>query len=137
MRTWHYEFIVFALVVCLTTWLFQNNAINWITTVAIMLTFNHAQIADRLQEDQQNKPSPTVPCYWKLNKLFIAKEIMWITAFFWMHNYAAIIGSVLFAIYPKWRKIYRTQNPKPNVPVINYPGGHFRGYPRRTDEPLQ
>jgi hypothetical protein len=48
-----------------------------------------------------------VACYYKLNRLFAAKEIVWIAAFLCMKNYAAIVGSALFFLYPFWRKFYR------------------------------
>lgn len=112
MRTWHKELLVVSVVLIITTMWFANDAINWITTLAVILTFQHAQIGDRLQERQQVMDKPTVECYWKLNKLFAAKEVCWITAFLLMRNYAAIVGGVLFALYPLWRRYYR-KNIKP------------------------
>lgn len=107
MRTWVYEIVVMAIILCLVNFIAANNWINWITTIAILLTFNHGQIGDRLQERQKNMSKPTVECYHKLNKLFAGKEVVWIIAFILMENYAAIVGSVLFFIYPFWRKYYR------------------------------
>jgi|SRR6478672_9648500 len=112
MKTWHYEIAVVAACLCTVTFLFSNDWANWITTVAILFTFNHGQIGDRLQEQQHNLSVKTVECYHKLNKLFAAKELLWITAFLIMNNYAAILGSVLFFLYPFWRKYYR-KNIKP------------------------
>lgn len=109
MKTWHYETFVMGIVLCVVDLFFANNPINWITTLAILLTFNHAQIADRLQERQSKMDIPTVECYHKLNKLFTAKEICWIIAFLLMRNYSAIVGSLLFAAYPYWRKYYRSK----------------------------
>jgi hypothetical protein len=111
MKTWHYEVIFVGLVLCGVTIFFANNWINWITTAAVWVTFNHAQIADRLQERQGVMDKPTVECYHKLNKLFATKEVLWIVAFVLMKNYAAIIGSIMFALYPIWRKIYRKYKP--------------------------
>jgi hypothetical protein len=111
MRTWHYELAFVSIVLCGTTFIFSNNLINWVTTIAIILTFQHAQISDRLQERQKVMEKPTVECYHKLNRLFIAKELVWISAFIIMHNYAAIIGSAMFFAYPYWRKVYRTIYP--------------------------
>lgn len=109
MRTWYYEIFVIAAVLVTVDILFASNLINWVTTFAILLTFNHAQIADRLQERQGKMDKPTVECYHKLNKLFAAKEIVWIVAFILMRNYAAIVGSGMFSLYPIWRKFYRTK----------------------------
>ncbi len=91
MKTWHYELMVVAFILCATTFLFSNNLINWITTAAIIITFQHAQIGDRLQERQK---------FWTSHR---------ITAFILMQNYAAIIGSFMFSLYPVWRKYYRTK----------------------------
>lgn len=107
MKTWVYEIIVVGIVLCIVTILFANNWINWVTTIAILFTFNHAQIGDRLQERQAKMDKPTVECYHKLNKLFTAKEITWIIAFLLMQNYSAIVGSAMFAVYPLWRNYYR------------------------------
>lgn len=109
MKTWHYELIVISLILCGITFFAANNLVNWVTTVAVLLTFQHAQIGDRLQERQGVMDKPTVECYHKLNKLFAAKEVFWITAFILMANYAAIFGSALFALYPLWRKYYRNK----------------------------
>lgn len=107
MKTWHYELGVVTVILCCITFFFANNPVNWVTTLAIIITFNHGIIGDRLQEKQGRMDRPTVECYWKLNKLFAAKEIIWIVAFLMMKNYAAIVGSALFFFYPFWRKYYR------------------------------
>lgn len=114
MKTWKWEVLVIAVILCMVTLLFQNNRINWITTLAVIITFQHAQIGDRLQEGQKQLKNPDVKCYWKLNILFAFKEIVWISAFILMRNYAAIVGSILFALYPIWRKIYRYYKPRRN-----------------------
>lgn len=112
MRTWHYEVLIVSILLSLVTFFFANNWVNWVTTLAIVLTFQHAQIGDRLQERQEKLEIKTVECYHKLNKLFSAKELVWILAFLLMKNYSAIVGSVLFFVYPMWRKYYR-KNIKP------------------------
>jgi hypothetical protein len=112
MKTWKWELLIVGTILCLTTYFLQNTRINWLTTVAILLTFQHAQISDRLQEGQKIMKNPDVKCYWKLDKLFVAKELIWILTFFIIGNYAAIIGSILFAIYPVWRRLYRKRHSK-------------------------
>lgn len=109
MKTWHWELLIVSIVLIATTFLLSNDKINWITTLAIILTFQHAQIGDRLQERQKILDKPTVDCYWKLNWLFVGKEVLWITAFILMGNYAAIIGSTMFSLYPIWRRYYRNK----------------------------
>ena len=109
MKAWHYEIFIVGLIISVVVFFTGNNLINWLTTIAILITFNHGQIGDRLQERQSKMDKPTVECYHKLNKLFAAKEILWIVCFLLMKNYAAIVGSVLFALYPLWRKYYRNK----------------------------
>lgn len=109
MKTWVKEILVVAAILFGITLFVANNWINWITTIAVLLTFNHCQIADRLQERQGKMDRPTVECYWRLNKIFTAKEVFWIVAFILMRNYAAIAGSALFALYPMWRSFYRSR----------------------------
>ena len=111
LRTWHYELGVVALSISATTYFMHNDLINWLTTAAVIFTFQHAQIGDRLQEKQAILDKPTVECYKKLSKMFIIKEILWISAFILMANYAALVGSILFMIYPYWRKYYRIKHP--------------------------
>ncbi len=109
MKTWHFELSVVAVIICSVTFFLHNDLINWITTCAILVTFNHGIIGDRLQERQSKMNKPTVECYYKLNRLFYQKEILWITVFLLSGNYAAITGSVLFFLYPFWRKFYRSK----------------------------
>ncbi len=109
VRTWHIELLIVAVILCTITFFTVNNITNWITTAAILFTFNHGQIGDRLQERQAIMTVSSVECFRKLNKLFAGKEILWIAAFLLMHNYAAIVGSVLFFLYPLWRKFYRNK----------------------------
>ena len=109
IKTWVWEISIVGILISAANLFFANNLVNWITTVAILVTFNHAQIGDRLQERQSDMDQPTVECYRKLNVLFGAKEVLWIIAFLLMKNYAAILGSALFSLYPFWRKLYRTK----------------------------
>jgi hypothetical protein len=108
MKTWHFEIVIVSIILALVTYWLKNDIVNWLTTLAIIFTFNHAQIGDRLQEKQANMDKPTVECYHKLHKVFVIKEILWITAFIYMGNYAATAGSILFIMYPAWRRWYRS-----------------------------
>lgn len=125
VRTWMYEIAVMALVLSTVNFIWANNPINWISTLAILITFNHAQIADRLQERQGKLDVKTVECYYKLNYLFAIKESLWIWAFILMGSYAAIVGSCLFFLYPFWRKYYRARiKPLPAKIPEKYPPVH-------------
>lgn len=109
MRTWIKGVLVVGAVLCVVTLLTGNTKVNWVITAAIIMTFQHAQIADRLQERQAKMAVPDVACYYKLNWLFAIKEILWITAFIMLKTWSAIIGADMFALYPLWRKYYRSK----------------------------
>jgi hypothetical protein len=114
-KTWHFEVGIVAIILCTITFFFANNWTNWIATAAVIITFNHATICDRLQEKQSRMIRPTVECYHKLHRLFVSKEILWIVFFIMTGSYSAIVGSGLFALYPLWRKLYR-RHIKPSPP---------------------
>lgn len=78
-----------------------------ICSVAVLFTFKHAQIADRMQEKQAILEKPDVYCYRWSNRYFTIKEALWITFFLMIGSYAALCGSILFFVYPFWRRLYR------------------------------
>ena len=89
------------------TWLFFN-PINWVAVIAVTLTLLHAQRTDALHEMHKILHQPVMRHYWRLDLFSAAKEAVWIFAFLLMKNYSAIIGRLLFCLYPFWRKFYRT-----------------------------
>lgn len=82
--------------------------------LAVLLTFGHAQIADRMAEKQEAMDEPTVDCYRKLRYYFIGKEACWFLYFLVSHAYSALIGVLVFLAYPFWRRIYRSWKRKPS-----------------------
>lgn len=111
MKTWMYESIVAAIVLITVAWLTGNSSAEWIGAAAVFCAFNHAQIADRLAEKQKFKVEPDVPCYWKLGIFFVLKEAFWLTYFLMHQSYSALVGVVLFLLYPLWRGLWRHYNP--------------------------
>lgn len=117
---WKYELVVVTIILAITTFIFANDFINWLTTLAVLFTFQHAQIGDRLQEQQRTLDRPTVECYRKLAWYFGIKEILWVIVFLMLHNYAAIVGAVLFTLYPLWRAFYRKKiSPLPSRKTLS------------------
>jgi len=112
MKTWVKEFIIMSIILILALLKFSDSLLNCLTTLAVLISLNLVQISDRLQERQGQMEVADVHCYWKVNYLLVAKEILWITVFLITKNYAGVIGSVMFALYPYWRKYYR-KNIKP------------------------
>jgi hypothetical protein len=82
-----------------------------VATAAVFFTFCHASVADRMQERQALMEKPDVHCYWKSNIYFMTKEALWITFFIMIQSWAALLGAVLFFLYPMWRKWYRKHYP--------------------------
>ncbi len=82
-----------------------------IATAAVFLTFMHASVADRLQEQQAIKAQPDVWCHYKLKRYFLGKEALWILFFILIQSWAALLGSVIFFLYPFWRQWYRQRYP--------------------------
>lgn len=103
--------LVVGVVLSLVAFFFSNDLAGWLTAAAILATFGHTQIGDRMQERQSLMETPSVECHWKMNYYFVGKEVLWITMFLVVQNYPAIIGSALFIAYPHWRKWYRKRNP--------------------------
>jgi len=107
VRTYVKELLVVSLILMITTFIWSNNLLNWISIVAVILTFGHIQISDRLMEAQVVKQEKEVECYWKLPYYLWSKEILWVIVFLISNNYSAIVGAGIFLIYPFWRKFHR------------------------------
>ena len=83
--------------------------IEILAAAAVLLTFGHAQIADRLAEKEAEKSFPEVDCYRKMWYYFVGKELFWLLYFFLNHSYSALVGVFVFLTYPVWRRVYRTK----------------------------
>lgn len=111
IKTWHIEALVVA-VVLFVQLLFTRFAIpEIICSLAVFVTFLHAQVSDRMQERQALMEHPDVHCHWKSNWFFMIKEFLWISFFLMTHSWAAVSGAVLFFLYPFWRKYWRKIHP--------------------------
>ena len=88
-----------------------------IAAIAVFFTFQHAAIADRMQERQAAMTVPDVECHWKSIYYFCAKEALWVTFFIMSHSWSAVAGAVIFFCYPFWRKFYRKCVPLNTMPA--------------------
>ncbi len=84
---------------------------GWLALVAVLLTFAHAQVADRLREGVE-AGDPHVECSPWLDRYWISKEIVWFAVFFELKAWPALVGCVVFALYPFWRKRFRLRHPR-------------------------
>ena len=111
IRTWMLESLIVFTILAIVTILTGNKLIEWIGTFAVLFTFSHASVSNRLAEKQAAMVKPDVECYKWSEKYFLIKEILWFSYFILNHSYAALTGVIVFLIYPFWRKFYRKIKP--------------------------
>jgi hypothetical protein len=110
MKTWKIEISVVAFILLVINFFTHKLfSIELLSSFAVIFSFGHAQIASRLAEQESLKSIPNIKCYYKLIYFFIAKEILWFIYFLFNHCYSALIGVIIFLIYPFWRKMWLTK----------------------------
>lgn len=105
--TWVWERLVAGVVLFGVAGLTNWSLTGVVTAFAVLLTFAHVQIADRLQEAQATAARPSVECHRKLAPTLIAKESAWVLVWALSGLWPAMAGSALFLLYPLWRRAYR------------------------------
>ena len=114
-KTWVYEFIIAAAALVLVALITHKGLVEWLGVLAVLVTFGHAQIADRLHEREAYRYSidkkVEVECYWELNYYFYTKEILWFVYFCFLGAWSALVGVCIFLLYPLWRKYWRKKHP--------------------------
>ena len=101
IRTWQKESAVMAIILASVTALHPTLA-EFVCAFAVWVTFMHGQVA----EEQGKLSMSSVSCYRWSRRYFVLKELSWIAFFVITQAYSAIIGSVVFLLYPLWRKLY-------------------------------
>jgi hypothetical protein len=110
MKTWKVEMLVVAAILMAVNFFAHKLfTIEILAAAAVVLTFGHAQVADRLAEKEAQREVPEVECYRKMWYYFVGKEIFWLLYFFLNHSYSALVGVFVFLLYPVWRRVYRTK----------------------------
>ena len=84
--------------------------VEWIGAVAVLLTFGHAQVANRLAERAEIQ-ADGVECYRWARRYWIGKEILWLIYFVMLGAYSALVGVGVFLLYPIWRVLWRAPHP--------------------------
>lgn len=87
--------------------------VDWIGAAAVLYTFKHASVSDRLAEKQATRPIPDVSCYRKLQQFYITKEVLWVVYFIMLGSYTPLVGCGIFLLFPLWRKFWRKYHPLP------------------------
>lgn len=108
MKTWKIEMLVVAAILVVVN-VFTHHLVSFeiLGSIAVLLTFGHAQIADRLAEKQGKLDKPTVECYRNMWYYYVGKEVCWLLYFTSCHAYSALVGVVVFLVYPIWRRVYK------------------------------
>lgn len=112
MRTWHFEWLFVTAVLVAVNLATGKGGAEWIGALAVLLTFGHASISDRMAEKQASMTKPDVDCFRWSWRYFVGKEALWVMYFIAHHSYSALVGCAIFLAYPFWRTWYRKHFPK-------------------------
>lgn len=80
----------------------------WIGALAVVLSFGHAQVADRMREKEAAKLLPDVACWRWSDRYFVGKEAAWAVYFVATRTWPALAGVAVFLAYPLWRRWWRS-----------------------------
>lgn len=110
IRTWHIELAVAAAVLIVVA-LATGGALELLGAGAVLGSFAHAQVADRLAEREAARERPAVECHRWAARYLVGKELLW-CAYFVLHgSWSALAGVGLFLAYPSWRRWWRRRHP--------------------------
>lgn len=112
MRTWHAETAFVALVLAGTALAAGGRPVDWISASAVLCSFGHASVSDRLVEREAARAVSEVECTRWAARYWIAKELLWVAAFVAMRSWPALVGCGLFLAFPAWRRFYRARQPR-------------------------
>lgn len=118
--TWHYETYITAVILFIVAALttpdpqeeLRQFLITWISAFAVLGSFLHAKVGYRMSEAMEAAAMPEVSCYKYSGKYWVGKEVLWFFVFLLSGAYPAIVGNVIFIIYPAWRKIHTEERKK-------------------------
>lgn len=107
MRTWKLE-SAFVATILLTVWACTGfKFVELIGVAAVLFSFMHAQVSDRMAEKEALRTVPDVECHrWSVRYL-ITKELCWLGYFACTKSWSALVGVGVFLAYPVWRSWYR------------------------------
>lgn len=111
MKTWHIEHLVVLGALTATAIISGSKAVDWLAAGAVLCSFGHASVSDRLVEREATRIIPEVECAKKAAYYWVAKELLWVATFISTRTWPALVGCGLFLAYPFWRKFYRKRYP--------------------------
>lgn len=107
--TWRAEMAFVAVVIGGVSWA-SGGWRSWIVAVAVVLSFGHAQVADRMREKEAARAMPDVECWRWSERYFVGKEAAWALYFFASRSWPALAGVAVFLAYPAWRRVWRARS---------------------------
>ena len=111
MRTWHVEMVVVAAALALVVFVTHGGALELVGAGAVLLSFGHAQVAERLAEREASRPLPSVECHRWAARYLVGKESLWLVYFVAHRSWSALAGVALFLAYSPWRRFWRSRHP--------------------------
>lgn len=91
IKTRMIEAMVVFLVLASVAYLSGSTLEEWIVCFAILFTFMHAQVADRMKEKEDTKIIPDVSCYQRSTRYYVLKELLRVVFFLITQVYTALL----------------------------------------------
>lgn len=91
--------------------LIGGGALELVGAGAVLLSFGHAQVADRLAEREAARDAATVKCHRFATRYLVGKESLWLVYFVLHRSWTALAGVGLFLAYAPWRAWWRRVHP--------------------------
>jgi len=101
----HIEDILVLVSLSLAAILSGGNYIEWVGVIAVFLSFKHTVIAFRLEdviEKREEHGDTAFNSHGNQTYYFYAKESIWFIYFFLLGAWSALVGVVIFLLYPLW-----------------------------------
>jgi len=111
LRTWMVETAVVASILSVVVLVSGSARIEWVGAAAVLASFGHASVGERLREREAARQVPSVDCHRWSTRYFMTKEALWAVYFAAKGSYAALVGVGVFLLYPLWRAAWRKRHP--------------------------
>ncbi len=111
VRTWMVELATVAWALAMVVIITGAPPIEWVAAGGVLASFAHGQVADRLAEKEAARAAPEVDCHRMARRYYLAKEMLWCAYFLARGAWAALVGCLLFILYPVFRAAWRRRHP--------------------------
>lgn len=107
IRTWQGELAVVAAVLGAVLFATKAPIVEIVGSGAVLASFAHGQVSDRLAEKEAARERPEVHCHAWARRYFLTKEALWLGYFVAKGAWSALVGCAVFLAYPAWRAWWR------------------------------